>query len=203
MARGYGRVVHLRQLPTPCCHDAVAFGSRPVNDRPGGDFHPAEWTPSQAHECGGLPPLCEASRVEAGLPTGCYHHGLRQGCPGSSGRRATARGKWWPSRGAICGDSDSEGTIGAGNGGEKGWAVGQWMRAAGRIRVRSSGPASFGLWPGRKLCGAWTPSGATSVGPRCFRAAAQPGDPKTERRQGTSAGLVWSGFRAAFFPKLG
>ena len=57
MARGYGRVVQLRQLPTPCCHDAVAFGSRPVNDRPGGDFHPAEWTPSQAYECGGLPAL--------------------------------------------------------------------------------------------------------------------------------------------------
>ena len=54
MARGYGRVVQLRQLPTPCGHDAVAFGSRPVNDRPGGDFHPAMWTPSQAHECGGL-----------------------------------------------------------------------------------------------------------------------------------------------------
>jgi hypothetical protein len=25
-SRCYGRVVHLRQLPTPCCHDAVAFG---------------------------------------------------------------------------------------------------------------------------------------------------------------------------------
>ena len=29
----YGRVVHLRQLPTPCCHDAVAFGHRRVNFR--------------------------------------------------------------------------------------------------------------------------------------------------------------------------
>ncbi len=26
LSRCYGRVVHLRQLPTPCCHDAVAFG---------------------------------------------------------------------------------------------------------------------------------------------------------------------------------
>jgi hypothetical protein len=51
MSRCYGRVVHLRQLPTSCCHDAVAFGYRPVNVRPDGDLHPAMWTPSQAHEC--------------------------------------------------------------------------------------------------------------------------------------------------------
>lgn len=50
----YGRVVHLRQLPTPCCHDAVAFGCRRVNVPPDGDLHPAVWTPSQAHE--GRPP---------------------------------------------------------------------------------------------------------------------------------------------------
>ena len=37
----YGLAVHLRQLPTPCRHDAVAFGHRPVNPRPDGDFHPA------------------------------------------------------------------------------------------------------------------------------------------------------------------
>jgi hypothetical protein len=49
MSRCYGRVVHLRQLSTSCCHDAVAFGYRPVNARPGGDFHPAVWAPSQAH----------------------------------------------------------------------------------------------------------------------------------------------------------
>ena len=46
----YGRVVHLRQLPTPCRHDAVAFGCRRVNVPPDGDLHPAVWTPSQAHE---------------------------------------------------------------------------------------------------------------------------------------------------------
>jgi len=45
----YGPVVHLRQLPTPCCHDAVAFGHRRVNEPPDGDFHPAIWAPSQAH----------------------------------------------------------------------------------------------------------------------------------------------------------
>ena len=47
----------------------------------------------QRLECGGLPPLCEVARVErgpassrchragveAGLPTGCYHHGWKQG----------------------------------------------------------------------------------------------------------------------------
>jgi hypothetical protein len=51
-SRCYGRVVHLRQLPTPCCHDAVAFGYRRVNVPPDGDFHPAVCTPSQAHERG-------------------------------------------------------------------------------------------------------------------------------------------------------
>jgi hypothetical protein len=52
MSRCYGRVVHLRPLSTSCCHDAVAFGCRPVNGRPDGDLHPAVWTPSQAHERG-------------------------------------------------------------------------------------------------------------------------------------------------------
>ena len=37
----YGLAVHLRQLPTSCRHDAVAFGYRPVILRPDGDFHPA------------------------------------------------------------------------------------------------------------------------------------------------------------------
>ena len=37
----YGLAVHLRQLPTPCRHGAVAFSHRPVNQRPDGDFHPA------------------------------------------------------------------------------------------------------------------------------------------------------------------
>lgn len=54
VARCYGRVVHLRQLPTPCCRGAVAFGYRRVNVPPDGDFHPAVWTPLQAHE-GGTP----------------------------------------------------------------------------------------------------------------------------------------------------
>src|SRR6266550_2686263 len=49
MSRHYGRVVHLRQLPTSCCHDAVAFGFRRVNVPPDRDFHPAVCTPSQAH----------------------------------------------------------------------------------------------------------------------------------------------------------
>ncbi len=49
-SRRYGRVVHLRQLSTPCGHDAVAFGYRPVNVRPDGDLHPAVCTPPQAHE---------------------------------------------------------------------------------------------------------------------------------------------------------
>ncbi len=48
----YGQVVHLQQLSTPCYHGAVAFGFRRVNVPPGGDFHPAMCTPSQAHERG-------------------------------------------------------------------------------------------------------------------------------------------------------
>ena len=51
-SRCYGRVVHLGQLPTSCCHDAVAFDYRRVNVPPDGDFHPAVETPSQAHERG-------------------------------------------------------------------------------------------------------------------------------------------------------
>ena len=49
MSRRYGRVVHLRQLSTPCYHDAVAFGFRQVNVLPGRDSHPAVCTLSQAH----------------------------------------------------------------------------------------------------------------------------------------------------------
>jgi hypothetical protein len=57
MSRCYGRVVHLRQLSTSCCHDAVAFGYRRVNLPPDGDFHPAVCTPSQAHERGHSCPM--------------------------------------------------------------------------------------------------------------------------------------------------
>ena len=52
MSRCYGPVVHLRQLSTPCRHDAVAFGYRRVNVPPGRDSRPAVCTPSQAHERG-------------------------------------------------------------------------------------------------------------------------------------------------------
>jgi hypothetical protein len=57
MSRRYGPVVHLRLLPTPCRHDAVAFDCRRVNVPPDRDFHPAVSTPSQAHECGAAAPL--------------------------------------------------------------------------------------------------------------------------------------------------
>ena len=49
-SRCYGPVVHLRQLSTPCHHDAVAFGYRRVNVPPDGDFHPAVCSPSHAYE---------------------------------------------------------------------------------------------------------------------------------------------------------
>jgi hypothetical protein len=52
MSLCYGRVVHLRQLPTPCCHDAVAFGFRQVNLCLTGTFTPLCSTHSQAHDRG-------------------------------------------------------------------------------------------------------------------------------------------------------
>ena len=53
--------VHFRQLSTPCCHGAVAFSFRRVNDPPGGHFHPTACTPSQAHDCGSpLPLFCRS-----------------------------------------------------------------------------------------------------------------------------------------------
>ena len=61
----YGRVVHFRQLPTPCCHDAVAFGFRRVNVPPDGDFHPAMCTPPQTHERGCRHPQAVGTPVAA------------------------------------------------------------------------------------------------------------------------------------------
>gem|GEM_PF-6125675 len=78
---------------------------------------------------------------------------------GSKGARARAAGgpllagKRWPSSGSICGSISGGGTIAVRNGGRKGWALGRWRRAAGRIGVRSSGPAGFGLRPGRNSVG--------------------------------------------------
>ena len=47
----------------------------------------------QRVECGGLPPLCEASGVEAGLPTGCYHHRVTHRCSVLEREEAAARGE--------------------------------------------------------------------------------------------------------------
>lgn len=63
----YGPMVHLRQLSTPCCHDAVAFGHRRVNEPPDEDFHLAIWTPSQAHERGIHSPSDTATAPRCGL----------------------------------------------------------------------------------------------------------------------------------------
>ena len=98
----YGRVVHFRQLPTSCCHDAVAFGCRRVNVPPDGDFHPAVDTPPQAHVRGlqAAEPELGAVRNRADAPDrpGSLHrkrcapgpvHGRRarlhwtRGCPGN------------------------------------------------------------------------------------------------------------------------
>jgi hypothetical protein len=143
----------------------------------------------QRMDCGGLPPLCEVARVErgpassrchragveAGLPTGCYHHGWKQGhsfleleegrCP-----RETVAEQGGLASGVPAAEGRSECvTVGV-----KGWAGEQGMQAARRIRVRSSGPASFEVWPGWKLSRAWRPCGATSGGPGCLSGRAAP-----------------------------
>ena len=137
----------------------------------------------QRMDCVGLPPLCEAGQGETwpshwggSQPSnGCYHHGWKQGTRFSSWRRAGARGKWWLRRRCSCsGSSKGGGTIGVRNGGRKRWAGERGMQAARRIRVRSSGPASFEVWPGWKLSRAWRPCGATSGGPGCFSGRAAP-----------------------------
>lgn len=67
------------------------------------------------------------------------------------------------------------------NGGKEG--LGGWG-GGGEVRVGSvlvsSGPASFGLQPGRELCWAWSPSGAMSAGPGCSGTAAAPRRPNNE-----------------------
>ena len=108
--------------------------------------------PRQRMDCGGLPPLWEAGGGEAGPSTGCYQHGLRQGRSGREReKRRCARGNSDPAGCSICGSTSSAGMIGVRNGGRMGRAPAWWMRAAGRIGVRFSGPASLGLRPGRKL----------------------------------------------------
>jgi hypothetical protein len=84
----YGPLVHLRQLSTPCCHDAVAFGHRRVNEPPDGDFHPAVWAPSQAHERGHSAPVPGSRRrtVGARLALGFATRRARAPSPGRSAR---------------------------------------------------------------------------------------------------------------------
>ena len=88
VSRCYGRVVHLRQLSTPCCHDAVAFGFRRVNVPPDGDFHPAVWAPLQAHESrlqpAALPPCRAAFKLLNVILVSCAS-------PPEGGTRAPAK----------------------------------------------------------------------------------------------------------------
>jgi hypothetical protein len=121
--------------------------------------------------------------VEAGFQRGAITTGGSKGAGHSSCGRAVARGETVPVRVVYCGSTSSGGTIGVRNGGNEGPGVGRWMRAGGRMRVHSSGPAGFGLGPGRKLCWVWRPSGTTSAGSRCSGTAAPTSGPKTEMRQ--------------------
>jgi hypothetical protein len=66
-------------VPTPCCHDAVAFGYRRVNVPPDGDFHPAVCTPPQAHKRGhSCPARCSLAcmggqECPRSMPVACPH----------------------------------------------------------------------------------------------------------------------------------
>ena len=143
----------------------------------------------QRMQCGGLPPLwavlrvepgpassrCHRTRVEAGLPAGCYPP---RGEAGALGARAVgaplrARGDGGPAGWSVCGRTSSGRTIGVHNSGRMSRAVGRWIRASGSIRVHSSGPASLGLRPGRKHCWVWRPSGATGASP-CYSRHSRP-----------------------------
>ena len=113
MSRCYGRVVHLRQLPTPCCHDAVAFGYRPVNVRPDGDLHPAMWTSSQAHECGsfdaGLAWAWRGSgRLRRGRAGGCFGGCLKIKLGGSPTQGGAALALGWPTAAPLGRPKDRE-----------------------------------------------------------------------------------------------
>jgi hypothetical protein len=135
----------------------------------------------QRMECGGLSPLCEASGVKAGLLTGCYHHRVEAGALGAC---------------------DEGGRCARGKGGQEGWSIcrrvylqehPQRRDDAEGIRVRFSGPPSFGFRLGRKLCWVWRPSGTTSSGLCSSRTAAPTRRPKTQmRRFGATMLMMWT-----------
>ena len=143
---------------------------------------PREWG-GALRSCGGAwtTAACRRRVRRAGgasrLSTGSDDHGLKQGRLGlalQEGRCVRGNGDLagW----LICGSSGSGRTIGVRNGGRKGRAVGRWMPAAGRMRVSSSGLASFGLRLGRSSDGSGhlrtQPAAAPAVpvrqgGPKC------------------------------------
>lgn len=103
--------------------------------------------------------------MELGLPTGCSDHGWKQGRSvpePQEGRCAWRKGDW--TSGLSAGAPGAEGRSQCVTVGMKDWAVGRWMRAQRRIRVRSSGPAA-----GRKLCGVWRLSRRNERRPPLFR----------------------------------
>jgi len=128
----------------------------------------------QRMDCGGLPPLCEAGQGET-WPS--HWGGSRLGngilAPRVEAEVLSARAARGPLRTGNSGRAgwfsfgspSSGGTIGVRNGGRKRWAGERGMQAARRIRVRSRGPASFGLGPWRKLCWVWRPSGYRALAP--------------------------------------
>ena len=125
----------------------------------------------------GCNPAFQGDAISTGGSRGAWSWSCRRAVAG--GETVARRGG--PSAGAPAAEERSEcATV-------QEWA-GPWgggYELGGSMRVQSSGPASFGLGPWRKLCWVWIPFGATGAGRCCPRAAAPPRGPKTEMlRQG-------------------
>ena len=133
--------------------------------------------PNRNHRPGRGNPAFQGDAISTGGSRGAWGWSCRRAV---AGRETVAR-RGGPSAGAPAAEERSEcATV-------QEWA-GPWgggYELGGSMRVQSSGPASFGIGPWRKLCWVWIPFGATGVGRCCPRAAAPPRGPKTEMlRQG-------------------
>ena len=125
----------------------------------------------------GWKPALQRDAISTGGSRGAWSWSCRRAVAG--GETVARRGG--PSAGAPAAEERSECAT------AQEWA-GPWggrYELGGSMRVQSSGPASFGIGPWRKLCWVWIPFGATGAGRCCPRAAAPPRGPKTEMlRQG-------------------
>ena len=131
-------------------------------------------------DCCGLPPLWETSEGGSQPSNGMPSPRVEAGPLGAGATGGPLRARNGGPPGLSAGTPVAEGRSECATVQE--WA-GPWgggYELGGSMRVQSSGPASFGLGPWRKLCWVWIPFGATGAGRCCPRAAAPPRGPKTE-----------------------